>query len=82
MTTFLKGRRNFFWGGGNLSQIWVGGVQIPKISMTFTNHYFSAQALNGWVGQSKPKTKSKFWVKFIKCKNNNSQIKLFCGGLP
>ena len=54
---------------GDLSQIWVGG---GADSQTFGDIYqplfFSTKVPKcGWVGQSKPKTKSKFWVKFIKC---------------
>ena len=54
---------------GDLSQIWVGGAAD---SQTFGDIYqplfFSIKVPKcGWVGQSKPKTKSKFWVKFIKC---------------
>ena len=74
----LLGRSKKTFFVGRLSRIWVGGVQIPKLSVPYTNHYFSAQKFpnlffstkvpkSEWMGQSKPKTKSKFWVKFIKC---------------
>ena len=54
---------------GDLSQIWVGGAAD---SQTFGDIYqplFLSTKVPKyvWVGQSKPKTKSKFWVKFIKC---------------
>ena len=60
-------KKTFFLG--DLSQIWVGG---GADSQTFGDIYqplfFSTKVPKcGWVGQSKPKTKSKFWVKFIKC---------------
>ena len=60
-------KKRFFLG--DLSQIWVGGAAD---SQTFGDIYqplfFSIKVPKcGWVGQSKPKTKSKFWVKFIKC---------------
>ena len=62
-----KKKTRFFLG--DLSQIWVGGAAD---SQTFGDIYqplfFSIKVPKcGWVGQSKPKTKSKFWVKFIKC---------------
>ena len=62
-----KKKNRFFLG--DLSQIWVGGAAD---SQTFGDIYqplfFSIKVPKcGWVGQSKPKTKSKFWVKFIKC---------------
>ena len=64
-----KGRHKKTLFLGDLSQIWVGG---GADSQTFGDIYqplfFSTKVPKcGWVGQSKPKTKSKFWVKFIKC---------------
>ena len=62
---------------------WVG-VQIPKLSVTFTNHYFSAQKfpnVGGW-GSQNPKPNPNFGWNLLNA-FNNSQIKPeFFGGLP
>ena len=59
-------------------------VQIPKLSVTFTNHYFSAQKfpnVGGW-GSQNPKPNPNFGWNLLNA-FNNSQIKPeFFGGLP